>query len=182
MWLVDPRRARFDALYADHYRAVYAYVYRRLAVTADVPDVTAEVFAVAWRRLDDVPTGDGERLWMYGVARRCVSRARRGHSRRARLLGRLIEQAGRRVDPPNADSPAVELRAAIERLRSRDREVLRLVMWEQLSHSEAAVVLGCSVNAVAQRLHTARKRLRAELAGRESRSLESTEKVDVHGP
>jgi RNA polymerase sigma factor (sigma-70 family) len=182
MCSVDPRRARFDALYANHYRSVYSYVYRRLASTADVPDVTAEVFAVAWRRLDDVPGGDGERLWLYGVARRCVARARRGDLRRLRLLGRLVEQAGRRIDSPDAGSPAGEVRGAIDRLRSRDREVLRLVLWEQLSHAEAARVLGCSVNAVAQRLHTARERLRAELARPDPRAHESTEKVDIHGP
>jgi RNA polymerase sigma factor (sigma-70 family) len=182
MCLVDPRRARFDALYADHYRAVYAYVYRRLALSADVPDVTADVFAVVWRRLDDVPAGDAELLWLYGVARRCVARARRGYLRRVRLFGRLVEEAGRRADPPSAESRTPEVRVAIERLRARDREVLRLIMWEQLSHAEAAVVLGCSANAVAQRLHTARERLRAELARPDARSLEPIEKVDIHGP
>src|SRR5690606_26991998 len=30
-------------------------------------------FLVAWRRLDDMPGGDGDRLWLYGVARRVGS-------------------------------------------------------------------------------------------------------------
>jgi RNA polymerase sigma-70 factor (ECF subfamily) len=55
------------------------------------------------------------------------------------------------------------VRDAIERLRPVDREVLELVMWEGLTHAEAAQVLGCSTNAVAVRLHKARKRLQAEL-------------------
>ena len=56
------------------------------------------------------------------------------------------------------------VQAAISRLKPSDRDVLSLVLWEQLSHSEAARVLGCSVNAVALRLHKARSRLRKELA------------------
>lgn len=57
----------------------------------------------------------------------------------------------------------IDVRTAIERLRRKDQEVLLLVMWEGLSHAEAATVLQCSVNAVAQRLHAARERLRAQL-------------------
>lgn len=52
------------------------------------------------------------------------------------------------------------VRAAIARLREADREVLALVLWERLSHSEVAELLGCSTNAVAVRLHRARARLR----------------------
>ncbi len=52
---------------------------------------------------------------------------------------------------------------AIARLKPSDRDVLSLVLWEQLSHSEAAQVLGCSVNAVGLRLHKVKSRLRKEL-------------------
>jgi RNA polymerase sigma-70 factor (ECF subfamily) len=37
------------------------------------------------------------------------------------------------------------------------------VLWEELSHAEAAEVLGCSVNAVGVRLHRAKARLRDAL-------------------
>jgi RNA polymerase sigma-70 factor (ECF subfamily) len=40
-------------------------------------------------------------------------------------------------------------------------------MWEGLTHAEAAQALGCSTNAVAVRLHKARKRVQAELQGGE---------------
>jgi len=53
---------------------------------------------------------------------------------------------------------------AVARLRPVEREVIALVHWEQLSHDEAARVLGCSSNAVAIRLHRARSRLRQSLA------------------
>jgi DNA-directed RNA polymerase specialized sigma24 family protein len=51
----------------------------------------------------------------------------------------------------------------MSQLSSKDQELLRLVLWEELSHSEAGEVLGCSANAVAIRLHKARRRLRAQM-------------------
>ena len=54
--------------------------------------------------------------------------------------------------------------SAVGRLGPGDAELLQLLAWEQLSHAQAAVVLGCSVNAVAIRLHRARHRLADELA------------------
>ena len=61
-------RAQFEALYAAEGRRVLAYALRRTAQPADAADVLAEVFLVAWRRLDDVPAGAEARLWLYGVA------------------------------------------------------------------------------------------------------------------
>ena len=155
---------RFAALYDAHYRAIYAYVYRRLSPRSDdVTDTVAEVFAVAWRRLDQAPTGDEELLWLYGVAHRCVLRARRSDWRRLRLVARLRAEALAHQFSAGPGSREQEVLDAIERLPARDREVLRLVMWDGLSHGEAAGVLGCSTNAIAQRLHSARQRLRAAL-------------------
>jgi RNA polymerase sigma-70 factor (ECF subfamily) len=172
---VSERAERFGALYRTRYRAIYAYVYRRLVSReSDVADVVAEVFVVAWRRLDDIPAGDEELFWLYGVAHRCVLRSQRSAWRRARLLGRLAQDTKVRTSGSASNSRSDLVRNAIERLRPRDREVLRLVMWEGLSHAEAGALLGCSVNAVAQRLRTARERLRSELAGSEPGASETT--------
>jgi len=169
---------RFAALYDAHYRAIYAYVYRRLSPRLDdVPDTVAEVFAVAWRRLDQAPTGEQELLWLYGVAHRCVVRARRSDWRRLRLLARLSTEARSRPFAEEPGSRAEEVLDAIERLPAIDQEVLRLVMWDGLSHSEAAGVLGCSVNAVAQRLHSARQRLGAALKEPVAGSFELTRRA-----
>jgi RNA polymerase sigma factor (sigma-70 family) len=55
------------------------------------------------------------------------------------------------------------LAVAIAGLRPAEREALALVLWDELSHAEAAQVLGCSVNAVAIRVHRAKARLRDAL-------------------
>ena len=162
----ESREERFEALYVQHYPAIYAYVHRRLAgLGGDVTDVVADVFSVAWRRLDDVPDAPEDKLWLYAVARRCVARARRSGWRRRRLQARLSEEARAGTKGRGEDAQMALVRDAIERLRPPDREVLQLVMWEGLTHAEASQVLGCSTNAVGVRLHKARKRLQAELKG-----------------
>lgn len=156
-------RERFDRLYAAQFASIYAYFVRRADAT-DAPDLVAEVFATAWRRRPDVPPEPHDRLWLYGVARRVMSSYWRAHQRRRRLLARV----GRQTEPATVvwgrtERRSDELHAALRNLRAQDRELVRLIVWEQLSHSEAAVVLGCSANAVAIRWHRALKRLRREL-------------------
>jgi len=156
---------RFEILYKACHRAIYAYVWRRMTgCRDDVPDIVAEVFAVAWRRMDAMPHPPRDRLWLYGVARRVVLDHRRRAVRKLRLESALKANARVEQDEPVRDSAHLRLREAVERLPPLDREALRLVAWDGLSHAEAAEVLGCSVNAVALRVHKAKARLKAELA------------------
>src|ERR1700756_2382861 len=80
---------RFERLYGEHGRALLAYALRRTSDAQDAADVVADVFLVAWRRLDDVPSGDGGRLWLYGVARHALANQQRSERRRERLAERL---------------------------------------------------------------------------------------------
>jgi RNA polymerase sigma-70 factor (ECF subfamily) len=152
---------RLEDLFEAHHRALLAYAARRCPTLSDAEDVVAEVFLVAWRRLDDLPAGDAALPWLYGVARKTIGNQRRGLLRRGRLQARLEQTAERPATPaPTGTEPALE---ALERLSDDDRELLRLVAWEELSHAEIAAVLGISVNAVAIRLHRARERFEQAL-------------------
>jgi RNA polymerase sigma-70 factor, ECF subfamily len=164
----DPE-VRFRRIYQDCYRPVQAYAINRLGSADDVPDVVAEVFLTAWRRLADIPPPPGDRFWLYGTARRVIARRHRSASRRQRLLGRLAAEPGPGVPPATGSrEPGHDrLLAAIGELRPAYREALLLVHWDQLSYAEAAQVLGCSANAVGLRVHKAKARLR-QLLGAEA--------------
>ena len=158
----SPGTARFEAVYERHIRAVTAYCTRRLPHD-QVADAVAETFLVVWRRIDDVPHGDVELLWLYRVAHRVVGHAWRSAGRRRRLHDRLASR--RVIVGASPDEVAVnrdEVRrvlSAASRLRSADAEVLRLSSWEQLDAAEISAVLEISPNAVHQRLHRARQHL-----------------------
>ena len=143
---------RFEQIYEEHRDAIRAYV-RRRAPEDLVEDVVADVFVVALRRIDDVPTP--ELPWLYGVARKTLANARR----RTHTAPVGYEVAH---DPEPVADP--QLARAFAELSDADREVLRLVAWEGLSLRDAAHVLGCSHVACRVRYHRAKSRLATRLA------------------
>lgn len=144
---------RFRALFARHYPAVYRYAGRRLG-RDEAADATAEAFTVAWRKIGRVPTEPETLPWLYGVARRVVANAERSRRRRSRLAARIAE-----ADPASPPPDPLGVLAALDGLRTEDREILRLAAWEGLGPREIGAVLRCSPNAAAIRLHRARRRL-----------------------
>lgn len=159
-------RARFRGLYEAHIRAVTAYCVRRLSPDR-VDDAVAEVFLVAWRRIADVPTGDEERLWLFGVAYNVVSHEWRSSTRRQRLATRLgslrIVDAESPEDSIVRGEQAQGVLDAVDRLSENDAEILRLVAWEHLSPAEIGAVLDLSPNAVHQRFHRAKRHLARQI-------------------
>jgi RNA polymerase sigma-70 factor (ECF subfamily) len=168
--MVTPRTSqndneRFESLYEANYKSIYAYVHRRAAnSSSDVSDIVSEVFTTAWRRINDVPPSPQDRLWLFGVAHKCLLEHRRRWSHRLRLLSHLGSQPNRiELLESAADPLHLRVREAIRELRPLDRDVILLVYWDGLSHGQAAAVLGCSVNAVALRVRKAKVRLQSRL-------------------
>ncbi|MGN6791455.1 MAG: RNA polymerase sigma factor, partial [Streptosporangiaceae bacterium] len=56
---LDDHRRRFETIYAESFGPVLGYALRRTENADDAADVVAETFLTAWRRLADVPPGDG---------------------------------------------------------------------------------------------------------------------------
>lgn len=169
----EGRRARFEALAAEVLEPLRRYLARR-ADPATADDALGDALLVLWRRLDDVPAGDGALPWAYAVARGCLANAERAARRQRRVAGRVAA-----LDPPTPVAPATgagadddrvdALRRALAGLSDPDAELLRLWAWEQLEPHEIATVLDLEPGAARVRLHRARARLRealtAEAAG-----------------
>jgi RNA polymerase sigma-70 factor, ECF subfamily len=145
-----------------HTAAVLAYALRRTS-REDAADVVAETFLVAWRRLDEVDE-HGELPWLYGVARRVLLSQQRAATRQIRIAERVAAaEPSALPETPAASTGSRRVLAALATLPEKEREVLMLTAWEELSGSEAARVLGCSATAYRIRLHRARRRLRERL-------------------
>jgi RNA polymerase sigma factor (sigma-70 family) len=177
------RARRFDALFREHCRDIVAYCGWRSDSAADAQDAVAEVFLIAWRRLDDVPDGNGGRLWLYATARRVIGSHRRSSRRRRALRERLARERSHgpiEVFAPGSTHAAVH--EALGRLRPIDREVLLLAEWENLTPAEIGTVLGCLTVTARGRLHRARFRFRVayEELQAEGESHALTEGEDDH--
>ena len=158
------RTARFDELFRACVADIAAYCRWRTRSAADADDALAEVFLVAWRRLDDVPASAREaRVWLYATARRVTANQHRAARRQMGLVDRIVQSRNREIPVPAiTDGPdAQRVRAALAQLSARDREALLLAEWEQLTSAQAARVMGCSEGSARGRLHRARKRFRA---------------------
>jgi RNA polymerase sigma factor (sigma-70 family) len=164
------RQRRFNALFAAYSSDIVAYCSWR-AGADDAQDAVAEVFLIAWRRLDDLPEGDAARVWLYATARRVIANQRRSTQRRAALRERLAVEATSAPRDSSMDEEETLVYEALRRLAPRDREVLLLAEWEGLTPAQIASVVGCLTVTARGRLHRARRRFRAlyeELHGREA--------------
>ena len=172
---------RFEQLFTDHVDAVLVYASAWVDPEA-AKDAVADTFLVAWRRLHDVP--DPARAWLLAVTRRTLAGQRRSRRRQHRLAERLVH-VGPEPDVSGEPLEAVTDRsvvmAALGRLSADDRELLCLVAWDGLNHSEAAEVLACSPATFAVRLHRARGRLETALQAEDGVRRAHDPNLRVHG-
>lgn len=155
------RRQRFDSLFEAHSVDIASYCNWRISSRADAEDAVAEVFLVAWRKIDLVPPGDAARAWLYATARRVTAKARRSLRRQDALADRISQE--RLVDGLQSEAVSAEenvVHEALATLSERDREVLLLVEWEGLRPAELAEVLEGQEVTARGRLHLARLRFR----------------------
>jgi len=159
----------FTAVFDRHSAEILRYVYARLGPDL-AEDVTAETFLAAFGCRDryDGAWSDA-RPWLYGIAVRQISRHRRVEARRLRLLRSALadvpaeDHSDRAAERVTAQQLGPRLAAAVVALPRRDRELLLLFAWAELSYAEAATALGTTTSAVKARLHRIRVRMRREL-------------------
>jgi RNA polymerase sigma-70 factor (ECF subfamily) len=154
----------FEVLFLENVDAVLGYALARTDPHT-AQDVMSETFLTAWRRLEDVP--NPARAWLIGVARKNLANQHRGRRRQQGLRSRL----SRAVEPSATDTYSTDDQSvvldAVRHLRPSDQELLTLVAWDGLDHTEAALVLGCSTKTFAVRLHRARRRFEAAISNGE---------------
>lgn len=131
----------------------------------EVDDLAAEVFVIAWRKLD--PTRPLAPAWFLRTAHnklRDRSRRNRSRERAFEALTRGLEVPAEPLDPMEV----LALRAAVQSLNARERQVVVLTYWDGLSAGEISEVLRTSQAAVWTTLTRARGKLRRRLEGGES--------------
>ena len=145
---------------------VGAYLHRRVdRLVAE--ELLAEVWIAAFgsRGTYDV-TYDDARPWLFGVARNTLRRHWRNR-RPEDLVGDLGDLAPGSDPWPAVDDRvdgAAVLRNALTHLRPNQREVLTLVVWEELSIADAARTLGIPAGTARYALYQARLSLRNQPA------------------
>jgi RNA polymerase sigma factor (sigma-70 family) len=163
------RRPDAFALLYDRYGDVlYSYAFRRVGAAAD--DLVSETFLIAFKRRAtyDVERRDA-RAWLFGILTREISQHRRREKARYRAAARSVAQtvmdglAEDVVARAAAQAARGLISRALAQLAARDRDVLLLVAWGQLSYEEVASALEIPVGTVRSRLNRARTQIRKAL-------------------
>lgn len=173
------RHDRFESLYVAHYADVLRYAIRR-AGRDGADDVAAEVFLTVWRRLDQAP--NPALPWLYGVAHRVMANHRRAAGRWRALREQVSLGDSPKGDFAEGVVKRTEILDGFDQLAPKDKEVLALIAWEELSIEEAAIVLGCSRGAVRVRLHRARRRLERRLSSHEVHTSARATREELTAP
>lgn len=160
-------RESFGLLFERHVEAVWNYSYRLTGSWEQAQDIASATFLTAWRnRAKTELIRDSALPILYTMAGNLVRTARRGRTRRTRLLRRI----GAPTDvPDHADSVVhvlderERLRRVVEQIRGLprgQRQAAELCLLGELPVAAAARHLGVAEATVRSNLSRARARLR----------------------
>lgn len=154
-------REAFQRLVERHYDRVYRIAYRMLGSAADAEDIAQDVAIVLATKLENFGGRSRFTTWLTTVAiNACRDFLRRRKSSQALTAKYAVQRAIEEAEPADADDRSAWLTEMMQKLEPSLRETLVLVVAEELSHAEAAEILGCAESTVSWRMHMAKKRLR----------------------
>ncbi len=147
---------------ADVYKVAYCYVKDwQLA-----EDIMQEVFYKALKGYDGFNYRSSEKTWLIRITvNTCKDYLKTGWLKRVKTFvidDRLLESYERPVDVMSWEAQA-DIYECIQKLPSRDREIILLFYYEELSYEEISDVLGIPLGTVRSRLSRARLKLKERL-------------------
>ena len=159
-------REAFEQLYHRYVRSVFGLALRRLRDRQRAEDAVQETFSAVWRSAGSYKPERGPAApWLYAVARNAIVDRLRA---RTDTPGELPETASTEPGPAErAESSYVTWRVqrAMEELPEREREVLELAYWSEMSQSEVAGYLNIPLGTVKTRTRSGLSRLADLLEG-----------------
>lgn len=135
------------ALYREYAPKLFAYVSRKIAFADEAEDVLLEVFLALLEHERDVAalSADGQRAWLWTVARNKVNDYHRRHHRRPSVPLEHVEEMLDKAPTPEQVALQQEeydhLRSSLRHLSSEQQEVLQLRFTGGLRCAEIAIVL-----------------------------------------
>jgi RNA polymerase sigma-70 factor (ECF subfamily) len=161
-------RQNFDALLLEHLSAALRLAGRLCGDPHTAEDAVHDAIVRAVGAMRSLNRPERFRPWFFQIVVNVI----RDKFRKRRVSLRIDEPESQIVDqthdPPPAVAAAQELgeivAALVQSLPPRQREVLVLVAFEQMTTAEAAGVLGITDQNARTTLHLARQRLREQLA------------------
>jgi RNA polymerase sigma-70 factor, ECF subfamily len=161
----DPDAVR--AVYRRYAGSMLVLARSRLADSQQAQDAVQQAFLQAWRAAATYDPSRPLSTWLYSITRRVCVDVYRRQQRQAVLTetGDAPEEAVVDVAPAGVERrwEAHEVRAAVDGLRSEERDIIRLAYFDGLSLPEVAERLDLPLGTVKSRSFRAYRRLAQEL-------------------
>ena len=174
--LASGHEAALNDLMERHGPKLFNYLIRCLQNEEDAADVAQEAFVRVYQNRAKFDTRQRFSTWLYAIATNLVKDRYRYRTRHPQVsldaenesTGNDFRESLPERGPTPSDTLAAEERAqmvrrAVAALPEELLVPLLLSEYEELSHAEIGVVLGCSPKAVETRIYRARKQLRNKL-------------------
>lgn len=163
----DADRAAFAALFAHFAPRVKAYMMRLGSDATSAEELAQEALATVWRKASQYdPSKAAASTWIFTIARNLRIDAFR-REKRPELDPEdpaLVPDAPAPADDMViAGQQAERIRAALRKLPSEQRQVVRMSFYDDKSHSEIADELDLPIGTVKSRIRLAFQRLRESL-------------------
>lgn len=156
-------RAAFETLLRRHYDRIHGLAWQLTGTRADADDIAQDVCCILAERLGSFRGEAKFSTWLCGIVFNACRDLRRRRRSFSGFTVRLAVLVGLAPMPDGRDlHDAMWLKSAISRLKPAYRETVVLVVGQQLTHAEAAAILGISESTVAWRMHEVRRILAAE--------------------
>jgi RNA polymerase sigma-70 factor (ECF subfamily) len=156
-------RAAFDALLRRHYDRIHGLAWQLTGSRADADDIAQDVCCALVEKIAGFRGEARFTTWLYGIVFNACRDLRRRRRSLSGLTARLGVLAGLARATDGRDLyDSIWLKSAIARLKPAYRDAAVLVAGHQLSHAEAAKILGIAEATVSWRMHEVRRILSAE--------------------
>lgn len=159
----------FGELFRLHGNSIFGYCFSRTGDREQAKDLLSMTFLEAWRRRDAAVEPDKEVGWLFGIATNLIRNQKRSERRCRSALDRIAADlpsedfAERSLHRIDEQREMAEVAGALASLPLRDREIVAMSVWGELSYGEIATALDIPLGTVRSRLSRTKQKLRAAM-------------------
>ncbi len=144
---------------------MYRVAYRFTGHAQDAEDITQDICMQMAHKLESFKGDSSFSTWLYRVVVNACRDFHKTRSTRRTLAQTYLEMEKRDIaDSQDSSRKVAWLYRMIAGLEESLRETALLVLAEDLSHAEAAKILGCAESTVSWRMHEVRKLLKQRVS------------------
>jgi RNA polymerase sigma-70 factor (ECF subfamily) len=157
-------RLAFAQLLDDHYDFIFRTACKWTGKRSDAEDVAQDVCIKLATAIQSFDGRAAFSSWLYRVTVNMVRDMQRSSSRRDKNVD-AFALVHPEDDPGQQEESATakELWKAVSALPEKQREAIMLVYAEEMTHADAAEIMGCKEATVSWHIHEAKKTLRGLL-------------------